>query len=293
MLAVAQNDAIRRESFGARLLDPQHGDVIFRFPDNVKANHEEKMLFASSDLLYSFATYFKQCTSSLFPSDLMSVLQGEFRDSTLQSWEYQVNYNNDLNINLPALRVKNPNFYRLNLVKTSLSGNRKVISVRNARFTDYHNILYYIYTGSLNLRFPPSGKEARPLSSSGWDVAPGFPRPANANEIYRLAGMMGLVELQTRAYHYLMSTCSVENIFDRLFDPYCKSTTHAAVRSVYQNFLASNWTQIRQSGQWGLLLKRYRSTQSDDEANFLLEAMCEILNAVTWDHKLTNLLPQP
>ena len=155
--------------------------------------------------------------------------------------------------------------------------------------------MYYIYTGSLNLRYPPSNAKERPISSAGtytgWDtVTAAFPRSANVNEIYRLAGIMGLSELQTRAYHYLMSTCSVDNIFDRLFDPYCKVTTHAPVRGVYQQFLAKNWDQVRSSGQWANLLRRYRATQRDDEAEYLLEAMCEILNAVTWDHKLTNFL---
>lgn len=119
MLTVTQNDAIRRESFGARLLDPRHGDVIFRFPDSLKANLEEKVLYASSELLCGFAIYFKQCTlllSPVFPCGLIVVLQGEFRDSTPQSLEFQVNYNTDLNINVPALRVKCLDFNILNFV---------------------------------------------------------------------------------------------------------------------------------------------------------------------------------
>jgi hypothetical protein len=165
--------------------------------------------------------------------------------------------------------------------------------VTAARFTDYQNILHYMYTGSLNLCYPlnlPEG-QTRPLSSAGniynWDS---FPRAANANEIYRLAGMMGLPELQTRAYHYLMSTCSVDNVFDRLFDPYCQAPGHAPVQAVYQQFLARNWENVRSSGQWSGLLKRYRRTQREDEAQYLLEAICEILNAVTWDHRFEGFL---
>jgi hypothetical protein len=221
------------------------------------------------------------------------VLLGEFLESTPQSLEFQVKYDTDPNTNIPALRVKVLEFYSdLNPFQTLASGNRKVITINSARFTDYHNILYYIYTGSLNLRFPSANtKDLRPMSAGTVYGGAGFPRPANVNEIYRLAGMMNLTELQTRAYHYLMSTCSVDNIFDRLFDPYCKHSTHAPVRSVYQHFLARNWDKVRSSGQWGNLLRRYRSTQRDDEAEYLLEAMCEILNAVTWDHKLSNFLP--
>jgi len=61
-VTVNQTDQIRRESFGARLLDPRHGDIIFRFPEIVQGNPEEKTLFASSDLLCRFSPYFKQCT---------------------------------------------------------------------------------------------------------------------------------------------------------------------------------------------------------------------------------------
>src|SRR5277367_1714323 len=159
-------------------------------------------------------------------------------ESAPQSLEFQVKYDTDPTTNIPALRVTVLESYSdLNPFKNLVSGNRKVISVNNARYTDYHNILYYIYTGSLNLRFYSSGsKDIRPLSAGSVYGGSGFPRAANVNEIYRLAGMMGLSELQTRAYHYLMSTCSVDNIFDRLFDPYTKSPTHASIRSIYQQF---------------------------------------------------------
>jgi len=300
-LLYTQADAIRRETFGGHLLDPKHGDVIFRFPETAQQGLEgEKTLFASSDLLVRFSPYFRRCTLSPHLNSQI-VLQGEFADSAPQSLEFQVKYDYETNTNVPALRVKVLEIYNLKSCKSLIgSGNRKVISVNNARFTDYHNILYYIYTGTLNLRFntqlpykegmynDPTG---RPISSRdsgvgyGWEVIHNFPRQANPNEIYRLSGIMGLSELQTRAYHYLMSTCSVDNIFDRLFDPYCKSATHAPVRGVYRDFLARNWNDIRSSGQWATLLRRYRATQRDDEAEYLLEAICEILNAVSWDLK--------
>jgi len=258
-LAITPTDFIRREVMGSQLLDPRHGDVIFRFPEaQVQQNMEEKTLFASSDLLCRFSAYFKQ------------LLHGDFRESSPESLEFHVKYDTDPATNLPALRAL-------------LSGNRKVIPVHNARFTDYHNILYYIYTGSLNLRYPKDARPPTPLTT--WETTPAFPRPANPNEIYRLAGIMGLGELQGRAYHYLSSTCSVDNIFDRLFDPYCKAPTHAPVRGVYQQFLARNWETVRAQGQWHALLRRYRSTQREDEADHLLDTMVSILNSVTWDPK--------
>jgi hypothetical protein len=213
------------------------------------------------------------------------VLHGDFRESTPESLEFHVKYDNDPTTNLPALRVKYLEFYPLKPIKALLSGNRKVIPVHNARFTDYHNILYYIYTGTLNLRFPPKDitRPATPMTGNTLS----FPRPANPNEIYRLAGMMGLLELQGRAYHYLLATCTVDNIFDRLFDPYCKVTEHREVRIVYQQYLAKNWIQIRSHGAWHQLLRRYRTTQREDEADHLRETMVGILNAVTWDPKAT------
>jgi len=60
---VSQTDIIRREAFGARLLDPRHGDIIFRFPETGSPGHEEKTLFANSDLLVRFSSWFKQCTT--------------------------------------------------------------------------------------------------------------------------------------------------------------------------------------------------------------------------------------
>jgi hypothetical protein len=64
-LNVHQTDAIRREAFGARLLDPKHGDVVIRFPETVQAlDREEKCLFAASEILCAFSPYFKNC---MFP----------------------------------------------------------------------------------------------------------------------------------------------------------------------------------------------------------------------------------
>ena len=223
------------------------------------------------------------------------MLHGEFRESPPQNVEFHVKYDLDPNTAIPVfLRVK---CFHSNLIrfKTPLSGIRKVITITNARFGDYHNILYYIYTGSLNMRYPASTVKDRPHSSAGvyssWDATSlSFPRPANVNEIYRLAGVMKLSGLQTRAYHYLLSTCSVDNIFERLFDPYCKAATHASVKLIYQQFLAKNWDKVRNSGQWATLLRRYRATQRDEEAEFLLESICEILNAVSWDVKVSNFI---
>jgi len=175
-----------------------------------------------SHLLISFVV--SPCTSNnVRPSNIMLtlVLHGDFRESSPESLEFHVKYDTDPNTNLPALRVKYLEFYPLKPIKALLSGNRKVIPVHNARFTDYHNILYYIYTGSLNLRYP--AKDVRPNTPLGsqWDNAPSFPRPANPNEIYRLAGIMGLGELQGRSYHYLSYNFYVDNNLVRLFYQYC------------------------------------------------------------------------
>lgn len=71
-MMVSQADIIRREAFGARLLDPRHGDIIFRFPETGSPGHEEKTLFASSDLLIRFSSWFKQCTIPETPNHQIS-----------------------------------------------------------------------------------------------------------------------------------------------------------------------------------------------------------------------------
>ena len=114
-LNVHQNDAIRREAFGARLLDPKHGDVIIRFPETVQAlDREEKCLFAASEILCAFSPYFKNCTPSspfvLFAvfgifveSMLISVLLGDYKEGSYQNVQYSVAYDGD--VNFSALRV--------------------------------------------------------------------------------------------------------------------------------------------------------------------------------------------
>jgi len=59
-----KTDAFRRQTLGARLLDPKHGDVIIRFPETIQTNSEEKALFAESEILCAFSAYFKNCTAT-------------------------------------------------------------------------------------------------------------------------------------------------------------------------------------------------------------------------------------
>ena len=116
-----KRDAIRRQVFGARLLDPNHGDVIIRFPETIQTNLEEKVLFAESEILCAFSPYFKNCNTHLllpillscfcvrfFIGKLTSVLYGDLQvEGQLQSLQYQLSY--DVDINVPALRVCPPN----------------------------------------------------------------------------------------------------------------------------------------------------------------------------------------
>ena len=115
---------------------------------------------------------------------------------------------------------------------------KAIISVDSVDSTTMHNILYYLYTGCVNLHF--SKYENCPV---------GYPAAADPFLLYRAANMYMLEELENRCCLYLRSTCTPENLIERLFDnPEC--VHHDRVRNIYFEYLTKNFESIKTTKQW-------------------------------------------
>ena len=115
---------------------------------------------------------------------------------------------------------------------------RAIISVDNVDSTTMHNILYYLYTGCVNLHF-----------SDDKDCPVGYPAAADPFLLYRAANMYMLEELENRCYLYLCSTCTPENLIERLFDnPEC--VHHDRIRNMYVEYLTKNFESIKTTKEW-------------------------------------------
>lgn len=83
-------------------------------------------------------------------------------------------------------------------------------------FVTLHNILYYIYTGAVNLVLTDALSEpcVQPI---------GFPEKADAFDLYRNAAKFGLSSLKERSYRYLGVTTTPNNVVQRLLHRDCCS----------------------------------------------------------------------
>jgi len=96
---------------------------------------------------------------------------------------------------------------------------RTIIHVDDFNFDTMHNLLSCLYTGCVNLHYLRQSSVPLGALNLGEDYPDlKYPERADAFLLYRAANMYMLQELENRCYHYLCSTCTGENIIERLFD---------------------------------------------------------------------------
>ena len=121
---------------------------------------------------------------------------------------------------------------------------RTVIFVDDVDYTTMHNILYYLYTGRVNMHLSRHVEEETPN---------GYPDAADSFLLYRAANMYMLEGLEERCVHYLRSTCTPENIIERVFDnPECGH--HDRIRELYLEYLYNNFEGIKKTKEWEEML---------------------------------------
>ena len=81
----------------------------------------------------------------------------------------------------------------------------------------------------------------------------GYPDAADPFLLYQAANMYMLEELENRCCHYLRSTCTPENLVERLFDnPECAH--HDRIRNIYLEYLNKNFESIKTTKHWEEML---------------------------------------
>lgn len=113
-----------------------------------------------------------------------------------------------------------------------------VIRVDNIDFVTMHNLLYFLYTGRVNLHF--GEVEARSLT--------GYPDKADAFDLYRAADFYCLQTLADRCFRFLMHTRTPDNICERLFNINCKP--YKELQKEYINFLLEHYEEVKITEDW-------------------------------------------
>jgi len=158
------------------------------------------------------------------------------------------------------------------------------VVVRDASYSTYRSVLYYIYTD--NIVFAPlsssfishttpdqsalttstgapenssnvrasqsidsaviSGAKSRREWIKLWENChPGMPSPCSAKAVYRLADRLDLSDLKQRAFQFIIKSLTVENVPFEVFSTF--SAAFEEVRKVQVKYFLDNWSAIRAS----------------------------------------------
>jgi len=120
---------------------------------------------------------------------------------------------------------------------------RVIVYIDDIDFVTMHNLLYFLYTGCVNLHHNPDSVQSDLRNPDG------YPDAVDAFSMYRAANMYLLEELEDRCYRYLISTCSPENICERLFsNPACLH--YDKIRNSLLEYVIQNYDTIKMSEEW-------------------------------------------
>lgn len=150
---------------------------------------------------------------------------------------------------------------------------RTVISVDDVDYTTMYNIVYYLYTGRVNLH----------LYMNDEDAPNGYPDTANPFLLYRAANMYMLEGLEDRCVQYLQSTCTPENIIERLFDD-AECAHHDRIRKLYLEYLNNNFEGIKKTKGWEQMLLNMKDC-SEELVAYKSRLLLEITSQMSFGAK--------
>jgi len=113
-------------------------------------------------------------------------------------------------------------------------------------FITLHNIIYYIYTQSVNLR----ARGRRLLPSHDTTLIPGHPHPADAFDLYRNSKKFLLDPLAEYCFEFLKRSTTYLNVMERLFRPDAELRHHDSLREMYLDKLIGDYDSIKESDHW-------------------------------------------
>jgi len=137
---------------------------------------------------------------------------------------------------------------------------RTIIYVDDVDFDTMHNLLSYLCTGCVNMHYDSQSSVPPGVDDDDADLA--YPERADAFLLYRAANMYMVEELENRCYHYLRSTCTQENIIERMFDtPECAH--HDRIRNMYLEYVNENFETIKTTKEWEEMLVGMKDCSED------------------------------
>lgn len=106
-------------------------------------------------------------------------------------------------------------------------------------FVTLHNILYYLYTGCVNLHLGDHGIISLPKD---------YPDVPDAFTLYQVADKLLLDSLKHRCFRYLETSMTPFIISERLFNSDLEHFNE--LREMYLDYLLQNWNEVKGSQGW-------------------------------------------
>ena len=115
-------------------------------------------------------------------------------------------------------------------------------------FITMHNILYYLYTGCVNLRLRFSKREEFPPDQIAHPD--GYPPKAEPLSLYKNAKKLLLDDLKDYCIKYLKATLSVNNVSKRLFARDEDLEGHDELVEMYVEYILTNFDKVKLTKEW-------------------------------------------
>lgn len=107
-------------------------------------------------------------------------------------------------------------------------------------FVTLHNVLYYLYTGTVNLH---ARQESNNIS-----FPEGYPEEPDPFLLYRNADKFLLPALKKRCYDQLKNCITAQNVAERLFHKECEH--HEELRALYLEYVFANYDKVKSTDGW-------------------------------------------
>lgn len=104
-------------------------------------------------------------------------------------------------------------------------------------FRLFQLVLRYLYTNSICF-----------LTSSSTCVDPNVPATKDVEGVYKIAKALEIEPLRDKAMHFLIASCTVNNISGRAFSIFAKE--HSEVSEVYDAYLLKHYAEVIESDEF-------------------------------------------
>jgi BTB/POZ domain len=130
---------------------------------------------------------------------------------------------------------------------------RSVIYVDDVDFITMHNILYFFYTGHVNMHL--EGATVRGRYKNAVD---GYPGKVDPFTLLQAANIFLLEDLEERCRHFLISTCTPNNVCSRLFGVLqCKH--YKSLMDGYIEYIIQHFDVVKMTPEWEQMLLNLRN----------------------------------